>query len=86
MNSVRKNGVCLSAQKLEERLVGFRDRYDPNTMGREKRSRRARRDSWMLPKYYSPYLSQRPDFKKIALKAVRRTLEEDPPTENQNVP
>ena len=60
--------------------------YDPNTMGREKRSRRARRDSWMLPKYYSPYLSQRPDFKKIALKDVRRTLEEDPPTENQNVP
>ena len=29
---------------------------------------------------------QRPDFKKIALKDVRRTLEEDPPTENQNVP
>jgi len=28
----------------------------------------------------------RPDFKKIALKDVRRTLEEDPPTENQNVP
>ena len=31
-------------------------------------------------------LLQRPDFKKIALKDVRRTLEEDPPTENQNVP
>ena len=38
------------------------------------------------PVNYLRGLLQRPDFKKIALKDVRRTLEEDPPTENQNVP